>query len=367
MLGSGGVIVFDDATDMVYQIMRLARFYAHESCAQCTQCREAPRGPRRFSSGFCRGRGRRPTWTCCSISRQHDRQDDLRVVGFVRRPGRVGDQEVQENSKTTSRDAASPSWSPDARRARHPHDRRRPGERSQGHARDRGRQAGRRARAALLLPPGLQVAGVCRMCLVEIEKAPKLQIACATQVAEGMIVRTQSPQAKSGRTGCSSCCSSIIRSTAPSATRRGVRAAGISRSRKVAPPRATPRLREALQPGRGLRPRRAVRPEPLHPVHALRPLHGGRGEGAGAQRLGAGRPRLHRDPFRGRLDHPWAGNVVDLFPSAPSSPRISCTRRAPGSSTRRPSICTGCSQGCTSLSTPARAWWCGCARARTSR
>ncbi|HEY6807823.1 MAG TPA: NADH-ubiquinone oxidoreductase-F iron-sulfur binding region domain-containing protein, partial [Gemmatimonadales bacterium] len=40
LLGSGGVIVFDDTTDMVYQIMRLARFYAHESCAQCTQCRE---------------------------------------------------------------------------------------------------------------------------------------------------------------------------------------------------------------------------------------------------------------------------------------------------------------------------------------
>jgi NADH-quinone oxidoreductase subunit F len=40
MLGSGGVIVFDDSADMVYQIMRLARFYAHESCAQCTQCRE---------------------------------------------------------------------------------------------------------------------------------------------------------------------------------------------------------------------------------------------------------------------------------------------------------------------------------------
>jgi NADH-quinone oxidoreductase subunit F len=40
MLGSGGVIVLDDRQDMVYQIMRLARFYAHESCAQCTQCRE---------------------------------------------------------------------------------------------------------------------------------------------------------------------------------------------------------------------------------------------------------------------------------------------------------------------------------------
>ena len=40
MLGSGGVIVLDDSADMVYQIMRLAHFYAHESCAQCTQCRE---------------------------------------------------------------------------------------------------------------------------------------------------------------------------------------------------------------------------------------------------------------------------------------------------------------------------------------
>ncbi len=40
MLGSGGMIVMDDSADMVYQIYRLARFYAHESCAQCTQCRE---------------------------------------------------------------------------------------------------------------------------------------------------------------------------------------------------------------------------------------------------------------------------------------------------------------------------------------
>ena len=40
LLGSGGVICFDDSQDMVRQIARLARFYAHESCAQCTQCRE---------------------------------------------------------------------------------------------------------------------------------------------------------------------------------------------------------------------------------------------------------------------------------------------------------------------------------------
>jgi NADH-quinone oxidoreductase subunit F len=40
MLGSGGVIIFDDAQSMPRMIARLARFYAHESCAQCTQCRE---------------------------------------------------------------------------------------------------------------------------------------------------------------------------------------------------------------------------------------------------------------------------------------------------------------------------------------
>jgi NADH-quinone oxidoreductase subunit F len=40
MLGSGGVIVVDDAQNLVKFIARAARFFAHESCAQCTQCRE---------------------------------------------------------------------------------------------------------------------------------------------------------------------------------------------------------------------------------------------------------------------------------------------------------------------------------------
>jgi len=40
MLGSGGVILIDDSQNLVKQIARAARFFAHESCAQCTQCRE---------------------------------------------------------------------------------------------------------------------------------------------------------------------------------------------------------------------------------------------------------------------------------------------------------------------------------------
>ncbi|MEE9143877.1 MAG: 2Fe-2S iron-sulfur cluster-binding protein, partial [Candidatus Binatia bacterium] len=47
--------------------------------------------------------------------------------------------------------------------------------------------------------PKLSISGNCRMCLVEIEKLPKLQIACNTQVNEGMIVKTQSPRVVEAR------------------------------------------------------------------------------------------------------------------------------------------------------------------------
>jgi NADH-quinone oxidoreductase subunit G len=43
--------------------------------------------------------------------------------------------------------------------------------------------------------PDLPVDGNCRMCLVEIEKMPKLQIACNTQVTDGMVVHTESAKA----------------------------------------------------------------------------------------------------------------------------------------------------------------------------
>jgi NADH-quinone oxidoreductase subunit G len=47
----------------------------------------------------------------------------------------------------------------------------------------------------------LSVAANCRMCLVEVEKAPKPLPACATPVAEGMKVRTRSPKAIAAQQG----------------------------------------------------------------------------------------------------------------------------------------------------------------------
>ena len=61
-------------------------------------------------------------------------------------------------------------------------------------------------KAGILVPhycyhPGMSIAGNCRMCLVEIEKMPKLQIGCATVAAPGMVVRTNNDRVKGVRAG----------------------------------------------------------------------------------------------------------------------------------------------------------------------
>ena len=39
-IGTGGIIVMDEDTDLVKVLARIAKFYYHESCGQCTPCRE---------------------------------------------------------------------------------------------------------------------------------------------------------------------------------------------------------------------------------------------------------------------------------------------------------------------------------------
>ena len=47
----------------------------------------------------------------------------------------------------------------------------------------------------------LSIAANCRMCLVEVEKAPKPLPACATPVTDGMVVHTHSNMAKQAQAG----------------------------------------------------------------------------------------------------------------------------------------------------------------------
>ena len=57
------------------------------------------------------------------------------------------------------------------------------------------------------------------MCLVRIEKIPKLQTACTTPVAEGMIVATETDEIKQARKAMLELVLAIIRSIARSAMR----------------------------------------------------------------------------------------------------------------------------------------------------
>jgi NADH-quinone oxidoreductase subunit G len=47
--------------------------------------------------------------------------------------------------------------------------------------------------------PGLGIDGSCRVCIVKIDKMPKLQTSCSTTVTEGMVVHTQSPDVVEAR------------------------------------------------------------------------------------------------------------------------------------------------------------------------
>jgi NADH-quinone oxidoreductase subunit F len=57
-LGSGGLIVMDETTDMVKALLRLSRFYYAESCGQCTPCREGGGWLYRVLKRITEGQGR---------------------------------------------------------------------------------------------------------------------------------------------------------------------------------------------------------------------------------------------------------------------------------------------------------------------
>ena len=49
---------------------------------------------------------------------------------------------------------------------------------------------------------GLTLQAACRMCLVEVEKTPKLQVGCTLPVAEGMVVHTESDTVRAAVSSC---------------------------------------------------------------------------------------------------------------------------------------------------------------------
>ena len=128
----------------------------------------------------------------------------------------------------------------------------------------------------------LSVAANCRMCLVEVEKAPKPLPACATPVTEGMKVFTKSPRAIAAQKATMEFLLINHPLDCPICDQGGEcelqdLAMGFGRVR-LALQRA-----QARGEGQEHRPAGLDRHDPLHPLHALRALRSGNRRFTGAR------------------------------------------------------------------------------------
>jgi NADH-quinone oxidoreductase subunit G len=204
--------------------------------------------------------------------------------------------------------------------------------------------------AGVLVPhycyhPGLPVAGVCRMCLVEVEKALKLAPSCATSVAEGQIVHVHSPKALEARKGVLEMllinhpldcpiCDQAGECELQDYTYQEGRSEGRYRDPKRFNPVEDFGGDVMYTPNRCILCTRCVRfmedvaQDPVLNVSE-------RGD------------RAFIGKFEGKdLTHPWAGNVIDLCPVGALLSKDSLNKARAWELDRTASVCPNCSQGC---------------------
>ncbi len=193
--------------------------------------------------------------------------------------------------------------------------------------------------------PGLPVAGSCRMCLVEVEKAPKLSPACATAVMEGQVVHVHSPKALEARKGVLECLLINHPLDCPICDKSGecelqdyTFAEGPAESRLRDPKRFSPAedfggdvlyvTNRCILCTRCVRFMSDVAHDPVLNVSE-------RGD------------RAFIGKAEGQeLTNPWAGNVVDLCPVGALLSKDFLNKARAWELDHAASICTGCSQGC---------------------
>src|SRR5688572_3221470 len=204
--------------------------------------------------------------------------------------------------------------------------------------------------AGVLIPhycyhPGLPVAGVCRMCLVEVEKAPKLAPSCATSVAEGQVVHVHSEKALEARKGVLEMllinhpldcpiCDQAGECELQDYTYQEGRSEGRYRDPKRFNPVEDFGGDVLYTPNRCILCTRCVRfmedvaQDPVLNVSE-------RGD------------RAYIGKFEGKdLTHPWAGNVIDLCPVGALLSKDSLNKARAWELDRTASVCPGCTQGC---------------------
>jgi NADH-quinone oxidoreductase subunit G len=193
--------------------------------------------------------------------------------------------------------------------------------------------------------PGLPVAGVCRMCLVEVEKAPKLAPACATAAADGQVVHVHTEQSLEARKGVLEMLLINHPLDCPICDQSGecelqdyTFQEGRKDSRYREPKRFNP-VEDfggdvVYVPNRCILCTRCVRfMDDIAEEPTLAVVE--RGD----------RALIGKFPDKD-LTHPWAGNVVDLCPVGALLSKDSLNKARAWELDRTASVCPNCTQGC---------------------
>ncbi|HJS46475.1 MAG TPA: 2Fe-2S iron-sulfur cluster-binding protein, partial [Gemmatimonadales bacterium] len=205
--------------------------------------------------------------------------------------------------------------------------------------------------AGVLVPhycyhPALPSPAVCRMCLVAVEKSPKLLPACVTAVAEGQVVHVNSPEARKAREGvlefllinhpldcpiCDQAGECELQDFTFQEGRAGTRYTDYPKRFSPVEDFGPDIL---YVPNRCILCTRCVRfmddvaGQPVLDVFD-------RGD------------RAYIGIFEGgELDHPWAGNVVDLCPVGSLISKDFLHKARAWDLDKTASVCPGCTQGC---------------------
>ncbi len=204
--------------------------------------------------------------------------------------------------------------------------------------------------AGVLIPhycyhPGLPVAGVCRMCLVEVEKFPKLAPSCATTVGEGQVVHVHSPKALEARKGVLEFLLINHPLDCPICDQSGECEL---QDYTFAEGRADSRYREAKR----FNPVEDFGGDVLYVQNrCILCTRCVRFMGDIAQEPVLNVSERGDRAFIGKADghdltNPWAGNVVDLCPVGALLSKDFLNKARAWELDRAATICTGCSQGC---------------------
>jgi NADH-quinone oxidoreductase subunit G len=206
--------------------------------------------------------------------------------------------------------------------------------------------------AGVLIPhycyhPSLPSPAVCRMCLVEVEKAPKLMPACVTTVAEGQVVHVNSEAAKKAREGVLEfllinhpldcpICDQAGECELQDYTYQEGRAQG----------RYTPDYAKRYNPVEDFGPDILyVANRCILCTRCVRFMDDVAEQSVLNVSERGDRAYIGIDPAH-QLDHPWAGNVVDLCPVGSLLSKDFLHKARAWELDKAASICPGCTQGC---------------------